>query len=48
MKLKNERNAGRKPKYIGATKLKRIPVLAEKEIDLLLVPYKFTKLKKTL
>ena len=40
MKQKNERNAGRKPKYIGLTKLKRIPILAEKEIDDLLIPYK--------
>ena len=43
MKVKNERNAGRKPKYIGATKLKRIPVMAEKDIDLLLIPYKNVK-----
>lgn len=35
----NERNAGRKPKYIGNTKFKLIPVDAEKEIDKLLTPY---------
>lgn len=38
-KTKNERNAGRKQKYNSPTKLKRIPIVAEKEIDQLLVPY---------
>jgi len=39
MKKHNERGAGRKPKYNCSTKLKRIPVIAEKEIDQLLIPY---------
>jgi hypothetical protein len=38
-KIHNERNAGRKPKYIGNTKFKLIPVESEKEIDKLLTPY---------
>lgn len=39
MKKHNERGAGRKPKYNCATKLKRIPIIAEKKIDELLIPY---------
>lgn len=35
----NERNAGRKKKYTSETKLKRIPIIMEKEIDELLKPY---------
>lgn len=35
----NERNAGRKPKYSSTTKLKRIPIAAEKQIDELLKPF---------
>ena len=42
---KNERNAGRTLKYNSPTKLKRIPIVAEKEIDELLKPYLNLKTK---
>jgi hypothetical protein len=42
----NERNAGRKQKYTSPTKLKRIPIIAESEIDELLKPYLNEKLLK--
>ena len=35
----NDRNAGRKQKYNSPMKLKRIPIIAEKQIDELLEPY---------
>jgi hypothetical protein len=37
----NERNAGRKPKYIGKIKLKTIPVDSEDKVDEVLKPYLF-------
>lgn len=42
----NDRNAGRKQKYTSPTKLKRIPIIAESEIDELLKPYLNKKLLK--
>ena len=32
-KMHNERNAGRKPKFKGKTKLKMIPVEIESQVD---------------
>lgn len=38
-KTNNERNAGRKPKYTCKTVLKRIPILIEKEVEMLANKY---------
>jgi len=35
----NERNAGRKPTYNVPTKLKRVPIIAEGDIDKILTQY---------
>ena len=41
--MKNERNAGRNPKFKVSSKMKLIPEILEKEVDKISEPYLFTK-----